>query len=166
MIKLKLEYIKIYASGLFKDYLREKSLFSLNIKHGPIELVFDIVSLIHVINRHVIRNMRAGLQPLKGKSLLNLSDLRQIIERIQYAFNVLPVESGISNSRELSFYFKNDLNGNVYAIHTKTIRNSIGDSVVERQRIETFYPVAEPKKLLELQSRALQRIRGDFYLFK
>jgi hypothetical protein len=166
MIKLKLEYVRIHAVGLFKDYLWEQSTQSLNISYGPIELIFDIVSLIHIINRHVIRNMNVGLQPLKGKSRLTLSNLEQIIDKIKYAFSVLPIELGVNDSSQLSFYFKNALNGEVYAIHTKTIRNSLGGSVTERQRVETFYPVTDAKKLSELQNRGIQRIRQDFYLYK
>ena len=110
--------------------------------------------------------MHIGLQPLRVKSRFTLSSLEQIIDKIKYAFSVLPVEPSISDSGELSFYFKNALNGEVYAIHTKTIRKSLGGSVIERQRVETFYPVSDAKKLFELQNRGIQRIRQDFYLYK
>jgi len=164
VLKAKLEFLRIRSERLYNDYLAKHSLTSLDIPYGNVVLRFDKVSIMHILNRHVIRNGALDLDRVNGKSLLNLNRLEDIIDRIKYLFSALPEPSTLTGEEKISIYFKRDLRGEVYAVHVKPIQESTKAGAKKIQRIETYYPVHEAAKLAELTNKPFKRIRADLYL--
>ncbi|MDF7815317.1 hypothetical protein [Hymenobacter sp. YC55] len=164
VLKAKLEFLRIRSERLYDDYLAKHDLTSLDLPYGNVVIRFDKVSIMHILNRHVIRNGALDLDRITGKSLLSLSSLEDIIDRIKYLFSVLPKPTTLSGEEEVNIYFKKDLGGEIYAVHVKPIPESTKAGAKKVQRLETFYPIQEAAKLAEFAGRSFKRIRTDLYL--
>jgi hypothetical protein len=163
-LKAKLEFLRIRTEKVYDDYLAKHNLSSLDIQYGGVTIRFDKVSIMHILSRHVFRNESIDLDVITGKSRFNLSSLEEIIDKIKWLFSSLPDPGNLSSSEPISIFFKTDLQGDIFAVHTKIIPASTSLGAPNIQRLETYYPVEETQKISEIQQRGFKRINPALYL--
>ncbi|SHL25611.1 hypothetical protein SAMN02746009_02427 [Hymenobacter psychrotolerans DSM 18569] len=164
-LKAKMEYLRIRSDRLYHDYLAKHNLPTLDIAFRGMAIRFDKVSIMHILNRHVIRNGFLQIDLESAKSQLNMTSLEQVIDNVKHLFSVIPDSVTRDNSKELTFYFKKDLAGDIFAVHTKLINESTHANAKKIHRLETYYPLNKKDKIDEVKARGVIRLKEGIYLY-